>query len=53
MDDDDWTGTPPEGRHPRERARPEFWRSLWQTYGVGAGLLMAIVGVLVVVILSR
>jgi hypothetical protein len=24
-DDDDWTGTPPEGRHTRERSNPGFW----------------------------
>ena len=24
-DDDDWTGTPPEGRHTRDRANPGFW----------------------------
>ena len=24
-DDDDWTGTPPEGRHTRDRAKPGFW----------------------------
>jgi len=52
-DDDDWTGEPPEGRHSSDRARQEFWRSQWQTYAIGAGLLMAIVLVLVVVILAR
>jgi hypothetical protein len=25
-DDDDWTGEPPEGRHTRDRADPDFWR---------------------------
>jgi hypothetical protein len=25
-DDDDWVGEPPEGRHTRDRAKPEFWR---------------------------
>lgn len=24
-DEDDWTGTPPEGRHSRDRANPGFW----------------------------
>jgi hypothetical protein len=24
-DDDDWTGEPPEGRHSRDRAKPNFW----------------------------
>ncbi len=26
-DDDDWVGEPPEGRHSRARADPEFWRN--------------------------
>ena len=52
-DDDDWTGTPPEGHYSRDRARPEFWRSQWRTYSLGAGLLMTIVAVLVVVVLVR
>jgi hypothetical protein len=26
-DEDDWVGEPPEGRHTRERANPEFWRN--------------------------
>jgi hypothetical protein len=25
-DEDDWTGEPPEGRHTRDQADPEFWR---------------------------
>ena len=25
LDDDDWVGTPPEGRHTRDRAAPDFW----------------------------
>ena len=29
-DDDDWVGEPPEGRHSRDRAKPEFWRGHWQ-----------------------
>ncbi|HEV2724166.1 MAG TPA: hypothetical protein VGV10_05995 [Thermoleophilaceae bacterium] len=24
-DDDDWVGEPPEGRHTRDRAKPDFW----------------------------
>ena len=27
-DDDDWTGTPPEGHHPASRADPAFWRQM-------------------------
>ena len=26
-DDDDWVGEPPEGRHSRDRAKPDFWAS--------------------------
>lgn len=40
-DDDDWVGTPPEGRHSRDRARPDFW---WRQRPVGyaaAGILVA------------
>ena len=53
MDDDDWIGTPPEGRHSRERANPEFWRRQWQMpAATGAGLLILIV-ILVIVLLLR
>ena len=24
-DEDDWVGKPPEGRHTRDRAKPEAW----------------------------
>jgi hypothetical protein len=51
-DDEDWVGTPPEGRYSRDRARPEFWRRQWQASVAGVGLLIAIV-VLVVVLLLR
>ena len=53
MDDDEGTGTQPEGHHSRDRARVDFWRSQWQTYALGAGLLMAIVAVLVIVLIAR
>jgi hypothetical protein len=53
MDDDDWTGTPPEGHYTRDRARPDFWRDQWQaTVAAGVGLLVVIV-VLVAVLLLR
>jgi hypothetical protein len=46
-DDDDWVGEPPEGRHTRDRAKPEFWNrqriQLTVTYAViGVLLLMAL-----------
>ncbi len=42
-DDDDWLGTPPEGRSSRDRARPEFWRQPWPWAGAGTLLLLIIV----------
>jgi len=26
VDDDDWVGEPPEGRHTRDQAKPEAWQ---------------------------
>jgi len=50
-DDDDWVGTPPEGRYSRDRAKPEFW---WRQRPVAPALagigLVAIVVVIVVVL---
>jgi hypothetical protein len=52
-DDDDWVGTPPEGHNKSDPARAEFWRSQTRRYMIGAGLVMAIVLVLLVVLLAR
>ncbi len=41
FDDDDWVGEPPEGRHSRDRAQPEFWKD-WRTSLAGAGLVLAL-----------
>jgi hypothetical protein len=51
-DDDDWTGTPPEGHHTRDQARPDFWRSQWQASAAG-GLLILVIIVLLAVLLLR
>jgi hypothetical protein len=51
-DDDDWTGTRPEGHYSHDRARPEFWRQQWQATAAWGGLALAIL-VLVVVLLAR
>ena len=49
-DDDEWVdGIPPEGINRSDPARTAFWRSQWRTPALGAGLLMAIL-VLVVVL---
>ena len=44
-DDDDWTGTPPEGRISRDRANPGFWadaRAPLSITGVGVGIALII-----------
>jgi hypothetical protein len=44
-DDDDWTGTPPEGRHSASRANPGFWaqnRAPLSITGAGVGLAIII-----------
>jgi ABC-type lipoprotein release transport system permease subunit len=48
QDDDDWVGEPPEGRHNRERARPEFWRSNVPLSITGIGLGVALLILLIV-----
>ena len=45
LDDDDWTGTPPEGRHDRSRANPDFWadnRTPLSITGIGVGIALLI-----------
>lgn len=49
-DDDDWVGTPPEGHHTRDRARPEFWASHWPPAGIG---LFVVLVILAIVLLLR
>ncbi len=51
-DDDDWVGTPPEGRHTRDRAKPEFWWRQRPVSFVGAALVVALVVVAIVALLS-
>lgn len=46
-DDDDWVGTPPEGRVTRDRSDPSYWRRSFPAVNVALGL----VGVLVVVVI--
>ncbi len=49
-DEDDWVGTPPEGRYTRDRAKPEFWRGRWPL--AGAGMLLVLI-ILVIVLAVR
>lgn len=46
-DDDDWVGTPPEGRHTADQAKPENWTRNQPVYLVFFGVL----GVLIIVVL--
>jgi hypothetical protein len=49
-DDDDWVGEPPEGRHTRDRAKPDFWRSQ-RPPGLIVGAFAVVAIVLLVVLL--
>ena len=51
-DDDDWVGEPPEGRHTRDQANPEFWRTQRPVQLIGAAVVVGLV-VLVIVLLAR
>jgi hypothetical protein len=50
-DDDDWVGTPPEGRHSRDRARPEFWWRQRPVSFVGAGIVLVLAAIALVALL--
>jgi hypothetical protein len=43
MDDNDWTGTPPEGHITRDRARPDFWSNQWQAVAAAGGVLLILI----------
>jgi hypothetical protein len=51
-DDDDWVGTPPEGRYTRDRAKPEFWWSQRPVVPALAGIVIVVVVIVVVVLLG-
>ena len=50
-DDDDWVGTPPEGRYTRDRTKPDFWWKQRPVSIAAAGLGLVIIIVLVVALL--
>jgi len=50
-DEDDWVGTPPDGRHSRDRADPGFWRNQWQPAAAGSVLFVLVVIVLLLALL--
>jgi hypothetical protein len=51
-DEEDWVGEPPEGRHTRDRAKPEFWLTQRPLSLVAAALGIALIVVLIVLLLS-
>lgn len=51
QDDDDWVGTPPEGHHSRDRAKPEFWRDQHPILPAAAGLVLLLVILLLAILL--
>jgi hypothetical protein len=51
-DDDDWVGTPPEGRYTRDRAHPEFWWRQRPIVPALAGIVVVVIVLVVVVLLS-
>jgi hypothetical protein len=51
-DEDDWVGTPPEGRYTRDRAKPEFWWRQKPIVPAFAGIFVVVVVVLIVVLLG-
>jgi hypothetical protein len=50
-DEDDWVGTPPEGRHSRDRADPDFWARQWQPKAAAAALFLMLLIVLAIALL--
>ena len=49
-DDDDWVGTPPEGRHTRDQSHPERWTRTFPAQTIVYALIG--LGIVVVVILA-
>jgi hypothetical protein len=50
-DDEDWVGTPPEGRYTRDRANPGFWWRQRPVSIAAAGIAVAMIVVIVVALL--
>jgi hypothetical protein len=50
-DDEDWVGTPPEGRYTRDRAKPEFWWRQRPVSFTAAGIGIVLIVLLLVALL--
>ena len=51
-DDDDWVGTPPEGRHTRDQAKPQAWLNSPAAAVSGAVLFVLVLVVVLLVALG-
>ena len=51
-DDDDWVGEPPEGRHTRDRAKPDFWRTQRPPEIIAFAFVLTIVVLVIVLVAS-
>jgi hypothetical protein len=51
-DEDDWVGEPPEGHHTRDRAKPSFWRNNRPLSITAAGIGIALLILLIVLLLG-
>jgi hypothetical protein len=51
-DDDDWVGTPPEGRHSRDMAKPGAWSRNQPVYIIFFGVLGILVAIVLVLALA-
>jgi hypothetical protein len=50
-DDEDWVGTPPEGRYSRDRADPTFWLRQRPVSIAAAGIVLVVIIVVIVIAL--
>ncbi len=51
-EDDEWVGEPPEGRHSRDRAQPDFWADKKPVSFVAAGIGLVVVVLALVAMLG-
>jgi hypothetical protein len=50
-DDDDWVGEPPEGRHSRDRAKPEFWLRQRPPEIIAAAFVLVVIALVLILAL--
>ena len=50
VDDDDWVGEPPEGRHTRDQSNPGFWATQKPLVPMGGVLLLIVIALVVIAI---